>query len=250
MAEHPVLFSAPMIRALRNGSKTQTRRTAKLDVRGSVATIRVLRGEHKGSYANLTDEHGIAWSPAGGDPLRPYPHPERCCPYGEPGDHLWVRETWAVCSEHVEERGEAAAIADAKAQMPWSSIVYRADANSGYVSATIKRWRPSIFLPRWASRMSLEITDVRIERLKAISEADARAEGVVLGEPFPCRVNGEPGVVAIYDPIKAYAVLWDQINGERAPWTDNPWVWRVAFKPATPHKSVANPRNDSERNET
>lgn len=232
--EKPILFSAPMIRAICDGSKAQTRRTAKLRVVGNITTIQVLRGEHKGSFAYLTDEHGIAWSPAGGDPLRPYPHPERCCPYGEPGDRLWVRETWAPCSEHIEERGEAEAIADAKAQMPWSTIVYRADANGGYVGATVKRWRPSIFLPRWASRISLAITGVRVERLQAITGEAICAEGAVarahhdqnLGK---CPVSSFDGK-AYVDLRSLWAAGWDEINGKRAAWSTNPWVWVVEFQ--------------------
>ncbi len=243
MNEHPILFSAPMVHALHDGTKTQTRRTAKLDVRGNVTTIRVLRGEHKGSHAYLTDEHGIAWSPAGGDPLRPYPHPERCCPYGEPGDRLWVRETWAPWSEDVDERGEAAVIADAKAQMPWAGIVYRADANGGHVH--VKRWRPSIFLPRWASRMSLEITGVRVERLQAITEDDAKAEGVTrirVYEPeddLGDEINGHGYAPPLASYAGSYEVLWDEINGKRASWSTNPWVWVVEF--TVPRTTAAKP---------
>lgn len=116
-----------------------------------------------------------------------------------PGDRLWVRETWAKAGE-VGDRVE-----------------YRAD-NPDPESA---RWRPCIHMPRWASRITLEVTGVCIDRLQRISEADAKAEGV---DPYeqPCG--------PAHPHALAFRELWDSFNGKRAPWASNPWVWVVSFK--------------------
>jgi hypothetical protein len=121
------------------------------------------------------------------------------CPYGKPGDKLWCRETWAPHSD-----------------MPRSAI-YRCDRGGDYQDNVTPnfRWRPSIFMPRWASRILLEITAVRIERLQDISNADALAEGVELrGEMRPWAI---------------YRELWESING-RGSWEVNPWVWVIEFR--------------------
>jgi hypothetical protein len=91
-------------------------------------------------------------------------------------------------------------------------------------------WRPSIFMPRWASRITLEVTGVRVERLQEISEEDAKAEGVELGKMQPAIINGESGSVMIFDPRKAFSVLWDSINKKKYPWSSNPWVAVITFK--------------------
>lgn len=184
MRERPILFSGPMVRALLNGTKTQTRRVAMHTVCG----VRVAR---------------LAYDPA----------PDvRACPYGVPGDRLWVRETFAPFST--------------------GGAVYRADKPRFSPDAhevVGGSWHPSIHMPRWASRLMLRITDVRVERLQDISEADAKAEGV---EPIQC----EPASLAFgtwkarFRYRDAYRALWDSINGKRAEWSSNPWVWVVAFE--------------------
>lgn len=173
--ERPILFSAPMVRAILDGAKTQTRRVCKLNVRAGM------------------------------------PEPElqsllACCPYGQPGDRLWVRETWAVSHaiDHLKPR---------EVPRGASMVYYAATENTG---GLLKR--PSIFMPRWASRITLEITGMRVERLQDISRGDAMAEGC----PFPNMANGA-------DPRQWYADLWQQING-RGSWGTNPWVWVVAFR--------------------
>jgi hypothetical protein len=86
-------------------------------------------------------------------------------------------------------------------------------------------------MPRWASRITLEITDVRVQRVQEISEADATAEGVTLGEPMRGLVNGEPGDIRVYDPRMAFSFLWDSINAKRGyGWAANPWVWCLTFR--------------------
>jgi hypothetical protein len=84
-------------------------------------------------------------------------------------------------------------------------------------------------MPRWASRLTLEISGIRIQRVNAISADDARAEGFS-SDPIPGRVNGKPATVCFFDPLQWFAALWDGINGERGPWKSAPWVWAVSFR--------------------
>lgn len=159
MTERPILFSAPMVRALLAGTKTQTRR---------VATPRR-------SIEPMTDE----------------------CPYGQPGDRLWVRETWSAHSA--------------------GGFMYAASWDAHALIGHPK-WRPSIHMPRAASRITLEVTGVRVERLQEITRGDAMAEGC----PFPNMAAG-------HDPREWYAKLWNDINGPGS-WDANPWVWAITFR--------------------
>lgn len=176
MKERPILFSGPMVRAIIAGTKTQTRRP--LD-----------RDKLYNGFA--FDDPRIA----------------RACPYGQPGDRLWVRETWA-CDEY------------GRRHQSQGMVYYRADAES------MGTWRPPIHMPRWASRIDLEITAVRVERVREISEADACAElGAPLVWPGP---DPEP---YRRDMIGAFANIWDEIYSKRGyGWDINPWVWVVEFK--------------------
>ena len=190
MKESPILFSAPMVRALLAGTKTQTRRIVK-------ARDLEWMDVHQG--------------------LREPDNAERC-PYGQPGgDRLYVRETFG----HFERNENFA---------PGCEVFYRADGES----LAVEPWRPSIHMPRWASRITLEITGVRVERLQEISEADAKAEGA------DCLTwSGIEGTAAdlIDWPLKevahphrnGFAVLWESINGPES-WNANPWVWVVSFR--------------------
>lgn len=191
MTERPILFSAPMVRAILDGTKTVTRRTVR-------------------SKYDFVVEDGVALYPpyVFGEPESI----EVTCPYGTPGDHLWVKETYAAASEH--EHDEKRALADAKAQMPWAGVIYRADP----WAKTPQRWRPSIFMPRWASRITLEVVSVRVERLHEIDDTDARLEGCL----------GMPHVVDV-TPREEFQELWHVINGKDS-WNENPWVWRVEFR--------------------
>jgi len=192
MKERPILFSGAMIRAILAGQKTQTRRAAKPVKHPDL-------GNPYDPGALVSElQHVIG----------------RACPYGKPGDRLWVRETWSThaCFDHLPP-GECP-----------KSIHYWADGEI----KTGKR-RPSIHMPRWASRILLEIVSVRVERLQSISEADAEAEGCA-AEPCDhkrqsCEDAGCCGPTA----VGAYRCLWDSINGEGS-WAANPWVWVVEFK--------------------
>ena len=139
------------------------------------------------------------------------------CPHGVPGDRLWVRETWAQPFKRTAKS---------------TGVIYRADGPEHLSLAAHQwgegaPWRPSIFMPRWASRLTLEVTEVRVQRLQEISEEDAKAEGV---EPYrPAEGDGGAHEGAAWYRIQ-FSHLWDEINGKRAPWASNPWVWAISFK--------------------
>ena len=214
MTERPILFSASMVQALLAGTKTQTRRVVKITHRTP-------------GLAACLEPADPAW-------VRTKPAAE-LCPYGKPGDRLWVRETWAWFGNERDP----------------SEVLYRADGHTklydGYGG-----WRPSIHMPRWASRITLEVTDVRVERLQAISVDDLLAEGVRVRfspdtgnlllrhtgklPPFdflsaPSRSQVAEGrVPPEVELLRAeYAALWEQINGAGS-WDANPWVWVIGFK--------------------
>jgi hypothetical protein len=138
------------------------------------------------------------------------------CRYGAPGELLWVRETWTNLARPGYQR------------VP----VYRADGTSTDTLPEGVRWKPSLLMPRWASRLDLEVTGVRVERLQDISEADALAEGLVrwTGPSGGALYGINQGTVWDLDVRLAYLRLWDSINGKRAPWASNPWVWVIAFR--------------------
>lgn len=174
MSEKPILFSGPMVKAIFEGRKTQTRRVVKRNAYGRV--------ERNGKQWHIEDLDAV-----------------KACPYGVSGDRLWVKETFQIVPT-----GHAGT-------MP----IYRADGDQDRIVPG--KWKPSIFMPRTASRLTLEITGVRVERLQDISQSDAIAEGV------------EPDSNVTEQSI--YAVLWDSINGEKHPRSSNPWVWVIAFAP-------------------
>ena len=188
MTEHPILFSGPMVRAILEGRKSQTRRLVKMP-RGIVSLYRPFPDDP--TNVQGVDEDGlIGW----------YAVPS-ACPYGVPGDRLWVRETW--------RQGN-------------TGVLYRAND----VCPSQQHWRPSIFLKRADSRLVLEVTAVRVERLQEISCADAIAEGIAPA------ANSQTIDCDTPDPRHAYRELWDSLNAKRAPWASNPWVWVIEFKRA------------------
>lgn len=201
MRERPILFSAPMVRAILAGDKTQTRRVIANRSRAFSNTIMVDEGDGWWPHASDDCESHICYD--GNE--RPI-----ACPYGIAGDRLWLRETWAA--PHNCDYLKPSEI-----DRGWR-IHYAASEDRGGLL-----WRPSIFMPRWASRITLEITGVRVEQLQAISEADAMAEGV---EPLlvPPDGGGAPHV-------EGYRALWESIHGVGS-WDANPWVWVVEFRRA------------------
>lgn len=208
MKERPILFSGAMVRAILNGSKSQTRRIVKPQPQMVTDTsIEPWRGDAT-DLQRLLD--------AGG----------RGCPYGQPGDRLWVKETWRPM-----------ATID-----PWDlDVVYAADGATRRVKDGEfgeKDWRmpkaaargnvSPLFMPRWASRITLEITGVRVERLNDINEADAIAEGVTAVSSGGVTLFTTTGVNCFQTAKDAYAALWESINGPDS-WDANPWVWVVEF---------------------
>ena len=175
--EHPILFSTPMVRAILAGQKTVTRR--------------VIRGVSPGADRPLAMCGAVSFSDTGR---------WITCPYGAPGDRLWVRETWRYESDGV--------------------AMYRADVRDELAHRA--KWRPGIHLRREHARLFLAVEDVRVERLHVIDEADAEREG------FRAIFAPSQGVIA--GARDRFADLWQKINGKRAPWSADPWVWRVRFR--------------------
>ncbi|HEY5657697.1 MAG TPA: hypothetical protein VIY27_07890 [Myxococcota bacterium] len=230
MTEHSILFSGPLVRALLDGSKTQTRRILKpapvviVDDRGDGVAREVERWcVNHGQWLGSAHEE----------------HLTRRCPYGVPGDQLWVRETWRVMDiiEHAREvqilyeanntrRWVKAQDTNTRTAAAWIRHLQQSEERRAKKTRRLHQKRPSIFMPRWASRLTLDVTNVRIERVQAISEEDARAEGV-LG--VACNRIG-PDFGKTQGRREGFQHLWDSINAKRAPWASNPWVWCIDFK--------------------
>ena len=219
MKERPILFSGPMVRAILAGRKTQTRRVVKVGAMKPDELAFVFDDERGQWEVGLLADQG-RWAHAWW----------ARCPYGAPGDRLWVRETFASFraegqpvtprdARYVVLRDGAQVYADGKTYPPLAA--YAAGAFDAI------KWRPSIHMPRWASRITLEVVSVRVERLQSITEEDARAEGV---EPNVLHVLAKTGT----DHLASFELLWDRINGKRAPWDSNPWVWAVEFRRVQP----------------
>jgi len=246
MRELPILFSGPMVREILAGRKTMTRRVVKWP--------EWLPDHDTGAY--WLNRHPCAALHNDGRAVK-----RMCCPYGVPGDLLWVRETWGTVrmhelGQHVFRDGP---IPD------HDKIVYRA-GRRGYKSSDAPpgapfsewpvswsddpvpdggRWKPSIHMPRWASRLTLHVTDVRVERVQDITEEDVVAEGV---DPPRCpacgysysdaRLHADHSLCGRPSPgsaIPKFQYLWDTLNAKRGHgWDVNPWVWVVSFERAAP----------------
>lgn len=217
MTERGMIFNAEMVRALLSGRKTQTRRP----IKWKQTRFTEIGEREDGSKWPWSEDAEHAFD---------FWHP---CPFGSVGDRIWVRETFqgplfdfdlmdSYCKDSTPfEKSEFCVY---KADGVPAPEFYDADDELHCC------WRPSIHMPRWASRILLEITDVRVERLNAISEEDARAEGIIdggclnCGEPEPCGcANPEP------DATDAFAYLWQSIYGQES-WNANPWVWVIEFE--------------------
>ena len=214
MKERPIIFSAPMVRAILSGAKTQTRRVVK------VRCHSICEGDD-GKLWPWSEDAELA---------EDFWHP---CPFGEPGDRLWVRE--AFIHEPADYCWEASVSIPCRPAF----TVYRADHEGDTRGAG---WKPSIHMPRWASRITLEITDVRVQRVHDISEADAVAEGVRPGDgKWHDLGDGEAVFLDEFGwfaperytrhnaPRHAFREAWEIINGPES-WNANPWVWVIEFK--------------------
>lgn len=197
MKTRPIPFSAPMVRSVEAGTKTQTRRAWRVQPPAGVQ---------------------VAYVPG-----------ETRCPYGAPGDRLWVREAWRAPLAYE--------LTPPRDIPPGTPILYQADGSGSLPHFTAGKLRPAMFMPRWASRILLEITGVRVERLQAITEADAIAEGVMLNPSLGLSSVALPGWRHYGNEHQQYcetaavsfSTLWEQINGAES-WRANPWVWVVQFK--------------------
>jgi hypothetical protein len=194
MKERPILFSAPMVRAILECRKTQTRRVVK-----DVPEWCREWGYTAFTPSGFISARGPVEDNIGEKFFR--------LKYGATGDRLWVRETHARagCKSNCGHLG--------------CHTIYRADDKAALGAYGAVKWTPAIHIPRWASRITLEITGVRVERLRDISYGDAQAEGWPPGDEF--------------DPVTWYSVLWRDINGAES-WAANPWVWVIEFKRVKP----------------
>ena len=224
MKEHPILFSAPMIKAILAGQKTVTRRVCKVQPIEDDGLWNVFYPWGEGGHgiykteSEMRDEF---------DRLM-FAHN----PYGTVGDRLWVRETWRTdtregdCCSGIRFRADDAFV-EIKNSREGADLWVEAHDNGKHGVD----WRPSIFMRPWMCRIRLEITDVRIEQLQSITEEQAKAEGAAH------RISPGGDLAGAFDGIDTpigyrnhFRDLWDGINGKKAPWKDNPWVWVVAFK--------------------
>lgn len=234
MKERGILFRDLLVRRILVDAKTQTRR--------------IVKPQPSGDIDNLGDGETLLDMVSGRE-LR--------CPYGVPGDRLWVREAWRSWSvnncDHLHDEGD-----DCDYNCDQTYVAYRATPRTGFrpvpdraaityldESSPIEDnrqllgpWKPGIHLRRDHARITLDIKAIRVERLQDITEDDALAEGVELGVPVPTIVNGEPSEVTYFNARTAFAHLWCSVNGPDA-WKSNPWVWVVVFARSTTATRVA-----------
>lgn len=223
MKERPILFSTDMVQAILEGRKTQTRRVIKFPKWMQVDTA--------------IEDIGHIWVK---DQLD-----FKLCPYGLVGDRLWVRETFVLESdlEYVGdtklptdrpintipddgEWGKYHLIPHYRATEPEPNIV--SEDQEDFDDRT--RWTPSIFMPRWASRITLEITDIRVGKLQDITEEDAINEGVLSEKGIKDWEAYPLSFATKTSPKDEYQRLWNSINGKKYPWDSNPWIWVITFK--------------------
>jgi hypothetical protein len=255
--EHPILFSGAMVRAILDGKKTQTRRViCDRNSQGNIPASCLLLddprtfvddgpspagnpGPYLHAYVNAP-----AWERRNGwEPGDAWPDiMERLYPRIWTGDRLWVRETWGTvtmhelgqhvfCGRRVPDRTEVVYRAGKRMGVPvpgTSPVEFRTEWRDDFQPAT---WYPSIHMPRWASRLMLEVTQVHAQRLQEISEEDAIAEGVER-DRHGWRDYSRPNELPQSSAADSFCTLWDVINGKRRgrSWADNPWVWALTFR--------------------
>lgn len=196
MKERGMIFNSEMVRAILDGRKTQTRRPVNPQPELTAGSGFSWKGRVYGSGSSDRETN------------KNFAHV--ACPFGKPGDRIWVRETFCAVPDHDEPAG-------------CSALLYAADGNGPY-----GKWTPSIHMPRWTSRITLEITGVRVERLNSISQEDAQAEGMELTGWRPTYSDPDSGG-EVWTPYDNFAQLWESIYGEES-WKANPWVWVIEFK--------------------
>jgi hypothetical protein len=223
MTERPILFSGPMVRALLDGSKTQTRRVVKPAPPSNTVAIGRWQdpGPEPAFWAFRRDgpvahDHPFGGAELHGEPWR--------CPYGQTGDRLWVRENFDPIYPQNPSYNAGKPI-----EYDYQATYKHGDRLGDLIGVT-KKWKPSIHMPRAASRITLEITGVRVERLQDISEADAKAEGI---EQDDYGYWLGPSLPSHNTPTEAFRDLWVSINGTGS-WHANTWVWVVDFRRIKP----------------
>lgn len=243
MKERGMIFNGEMTRAILDGRKTQTRRIMKVQPEPSKSRP----GDFWFSSKKLESMVHVSDLVPGNSPIADCHlfFQEHCCPFGAVGDRIWVRETWGVVSHELDEDGRIQPWtpdrpATAIHEMPFGNgyysghAIYAADGDftwgddDGYEDGR-SCWKPSIHMPRAASRILLEITDVRVERLNSIHDFDAMREGIQNLTTCSHSDFGIPSVVNAQHPVRAFQLLWESIYGEES-WKTNPWVWVIEFK--------------------
>lgn len=229
MKERPILFSGPMVRAILDGRKTQTRRALKLPGGGQPlpSDNRPWRQASDGLWYAWADNTPVGYG------LR--------CPYGSRGDRLWVKETWRSGPGHWDLMAPRELPERAPIRYEVDGVVLGGSDGFRDASGRIAtgRIRQSIFMRRWMSRITLEVMGVRVERLQDISEEDARAEGLTRLPSVDGSLTWWGAAGASYlSPRRAFEALWASINGAES-WTANPWVWCVSFRQAETKREEA-----------
>lgn len=231
MKERGMIFNSEMVRAIIDGRKTQTRRVIANVGHDNCLPLQKRTKTKDGIYTHVMDApiYGL-------------------CPFGKIGDRIWVRETWSDVNldgapavayradDEVYDLMEDESLLDEDRafnyQDPRVCKYQFAAWHSDLISGIEGNWRPSIHMPRWASRLTLEITGVRVERLNSISQEDAQAEGMELTGWRPTYSDPDSGG-EVWTPYDNFAQLWESIYGEES-WQANPWVWVIEFKVASP----------------
>ncbi|HGK3942984.1 TPA: hypothetical protein ACJ2OQ_004389 [Klebsiella pneumoniae] len=214
MTERGMIFNGEMVRAILDGRKTQTRRIIKWK-QTRFTEIGEREDGSKWPWSEDAEHACDFWHP---------------CPFGAVGDRIWVREAFRV---HSRATDVATLVYKASERNSWTEQTHRVPVAVCNKPATPEKWTPSLHMPRWASRILLEITGVRVERLNAISEEDAEAEGIDMEalydsqDCYDCiadhNMTGRPTVTG------AFKYLWESIYGEES-WKANGWVWVISFK--------------------
>ncbi|MDM3867965.1 hypothetical protein QF204_07210 [Proteus faecis] len=209
MKERGIIFNAEMVRAILDGRKTQTRRIVKNVMPDNGMWLKKPTKTRSGTTTHVLDAPKY-----------------NLCPLGKAGDHLWVRETWMPDAPRDGTWGDVEFYGCKDSQLSMIPECYRTPEHCIYRAswdgAEMIGWTPSIHMPRWASRITLEIIDVRVERLNDISNDDAKSEGCWYG-----RGGGVPDKALT--PSDQFPTLWEEIYGDGS-WSSNPWVWVIEFK--------------------
>jgi len=227
--EHPILFSSEMVRAILDGRKTQTRRPVKPQPKHSI-----IEGLGHITIGMDPAKDGAVWYDA--DCINP--GREVRCPFGRIGETLWVCETWAL-SDDIDGRELVAYRAGGTRLIAPGPTVTHGEHRC---VRSVTRWTPSIHMPRWACRLFLRITDIRVQRVRDISEEDAKAEGIAVGPSEHCGACGDYGVLG-YTPEMSqdcpccgmarlnFLRLWDSMHTKQGLDSGaNPWVWAISFE--------------------